>query len=78
MVMTSNEAVIRTHQGIWNNIGKYIREKIENACDDGDYETRVETLLMSQGDIMRLNQLGYRVILNEKDEFPEYIINWLP
>lgn len=78
MVMTSNEAVIRTHQGIWNNIGEYIREKIENACDDGDYETRVEALLMSQGDVMRLNQLGYRVILNDKDEFPEYIINWLP
>ena len=76
--MTSNEAVIRTHQGIWNNIGEYIREKIENACDDGDYETRVEALLMSQGDVMRLNQLGYRVILNDKDEFPEYIINWLP
>ena len=76
--MTSNEAVIRTRQGIWNNIGEYIREKIKNACDDGDYETRVETLLMSQGDVMRLNQLGYRVILNDKDEFPEYIINWLP
>ena len=40
--MTKDEAKARTIKGIWNNISKYITDRIEATCDCGENEVRVE------------------------------------
>lgn len=75
--MTKNEANIRSIKGVWNNISEYIREKIENACDDGDFEIRVDKCDLSEADVERLETLGYSIIFDNSDIWcPEFIVSW--
>jgi hypothetical protein len=75
--MTRNEAVVRTSKGIWNNISKYITERIEDTCDCGENETRVYKDKLSEEDINRLIGLGYNIELDTSDSYlHEYIISW--
>lgn len=75
--MTKNEAEIKTSKGIWNNISKYITERIEDACNCGEYETRVYKDKLSDDDKNRLIRLGYNIKLDISDSyFHEYIISW--
>ena len=75
--MTKEEAAIRTSKGIWNNISEYIRERIEDKCDEGEYETRVYINNLSDDDKNRLCKLNYTITLDNSDDFyPEYVISW--
>ena len=75
--MTRNEAVIRTSKGIWNNISKYITERIEYTCDNGENNTRVYKNKLSDEDLNRLIRLGYNIELDFSDPYlHEYIISW--
>lgn len=75
--MTKNEAVKRTIEGIWNCLDQNIKIKIENACDCGKNEVRVEKMNLSTADVERLEKLGYYVTLDDSDMWcPEYIISW--
>lgn len=75
--MTKEEAVTRTAKGIWNNISKYITERIEDECDNGEFETRVCTSKLTDIDKIRLMLLGYKIELDDTDTFyHEYIISW--
>ena len=75
--MTNSEAVTRTIEGIWNTISSKIKDSIEIACDEGEFEVRIEASKMMDKDIERLSSLGYNVDYNDEDKFfPEYIISW--
>lgn len=75
--MTKNEAVTRTIEGIWNCIELNVKRKIENACDCGENEVRVDKMDLSPADVERLKKLGYDITLDDSDRWcPEYIIKW--
>lgn len=75
--MTKNEAVTRTIEGIWNCIELNVKRKIENACDCGENEVRVDKMELSTADVERLKKLGYDITLDDSDRWcPEYIIKW--
>jgi hypothetical protein len=75
--MTKDEAKARTIKGIWNCIEPNIKRKIENACDCGVNEVRVDKMDLSIADVERLKKLGYNIISDDSDRWcPEYIIKW--
>jgi hypothetical protein len=75
--MTKDEAKARTIKGIWNLIELNIKIKIENACDGGENEVRVEKMELSTADAERLKKLGYNITFDDSDIWcPEYIIKW--
>jgi hypothetical protein len=75
--MTKDEAKARTIKGIWNCIEPNIQGTIENACDCGKNEVRVDKMDLSAADAERLEKLGYYVTLDDSDMWcPEYIIKW--
>jgi hypothetical protein len=75
--MTKDEAKARTIKGIWNNISKCITDRIEDTCDCGENEVRVEKMDLSPADVERLKKLGYDITLDDSDRWcPEYIIKW--
>lgn len=75
--MTKDEAKARTIKGIWNCIELNVRRRIENACDCGENEVRVEKIELSTADVERLKKLGYDITSDDSDRWcPEYIIKW--
>jgi hypothetical protein len=75
--MTKDEAKARTIKGIWNCIELNIKRKIENACDYGVNEVRVDKVDISTADVERLKKLGYSITSDDSDRWcPEYIIKW--
>lgn len=75
--MTKDEAKARTIKGIWNCIELNVRKRIENACDCGENEVRVEKADISTANVERLKRLGYDITYDDSDRWcPEYIIKW--
>lgn len=75
--MTKDEAKARTIKGIWNCIELNIKRKIENACDCGENEVRVDKMDLPTADVERLKKLGYDITFDDNDKWcPEYIIKW--
>lgn len=75
--MTNKQARIRTYEGIWNRISQYVKDKIENACDEGDFEITVKSYNMKDSDKELLVKLGYCLTYDYSDEFdPVYYISW--
>ena len=75
--MTKDEAKARTIKGIWNCIELNIKTTIENACDCGENEVRVDKMDLSTADVERLKKLGYDIESDDSDIWcPEYIIKW--
>lgn len=75
--MTKDEAKARTIKGIWNCIDLNVIKRIENACDCGENEVRVDKMDLSTADVERLKKLGYDIIFDDSDKWcPEYIIKW--
>ena len=75
--MTKDEAKARTIKGIWNCIESNIKIKIENACDSGENEIRVDKMDLSTANVERLKKLGYDITSDDSDRWcPGYIIKW--
>lgn len=75
--MNSAEAKEMTEFGIWVKISSSIKELIEEACNDGEFEINISNIYVNESDIVRLAKLGYNVTYDGTDKFdPRYYISW--
>lgn len=75
--MNSAEAKEMTEFGMWAKIRSEIKERITDACNDGEFTISIPERLLSDEDSYRLSELGYYI---ESHEEPltelVYIISW--
>lgn len=75
--MNSIEAKEMTEFGMWAKISSSIKDLINDACNDGEFEINIPQTELSDGDFRRLVKLGYRVTSDKSDMFdPRYYISW--
>lgn len=75
--MNSAEAKEMTEFGMWTKISSSIKDLINDACNDGEFEINIPQTELSDGDFRRLVKLGYRVTSDKSDMFdPRYYISW--
>lgn len=75
--MNSTEAKEMTEFGMWAKIRSEIKERITDACNDGEFEINISSTELTDGDFKRLVKLGYRVTSDKSDKFdPRYYISW--
>ena len=75
--MTAKDAQELTQNGLWARINDSIKDKILNACNEGEYEICAMRHELSNDDKERLIDLGYTVTYDGTDVFcPIYYISW--
>lgn len=75
--MNSTEAKEMTEFGMWVKIGSEIKERITDACNDGEFTISIPKYLLSSEDSYRLSELGYYIESHEEPfTEPVYIISW--
>lgn len=75
--MNSREAKEMTEFGMWAKISPSIKERIMEACNDGEYKISIPKHYLSSEDSIRLSELGYYIEFNGSDKFePRYYISW--
>lgn len=75
--MNVKEAKELTEFGLWVKISSSIKERIEDACNDGEFEINVPNYCLSEEDMDRLVKLGYCITYDGSDTFdPRYYISW--
>lgn len=75
--MNSAEAKEMTEFGMWTKISSSIKDRIVDACNDGEFEINISNIHVTEMDINRLAKLGYCVTYDGTDEFdPRYYISW--
>lgn len=75
--MNSKEAKEMTEFGMWVKIRSEIKERITDACNDGEFEINIPKYCLSGEDKDRLIKLGYCITYDETDKFdPRYYISW--
>ena len=75
--MNSAEAKEMTEFGIWAKIQSDIKDRITDACNDGEFEISIPESCLSPEDRYRLSDLGYYVEYHEiPSTEPVYIISW--
>ena len=75
--MNSREAKEMTEFGMWVKIGSEIKERITDACNDGEFEISIPKYSLSEEDRDRLIKLGYCITYDGTDNFdPRYYISW--
>lgn len=75
--MNSAEAKEMTEFGMWVKIKSEIKERITDACNDGEFEINISSTELSDCDFNRLIKLGYRITSDRSDKFdPRYFISW--
>lgn len=75
--MNSIEAKEMTEFGMWAKIRSDIKDRITDACNDGEFEINISSTELTDGDFKRLVKLGYRITSDKSDKFdPRYYISW--
>ena len=75
--MNSTEAKEMTEFGMWVKIRSEIKERITDACNDGEFKISIPECLLSAEDSYRLSELGYNIEYHEEPySEPVYRISW--
>lgn len=75
--MNSREAKEMTEIGMWAKIQSDIKDRIIDACNDGESTIGIPKCLLSDEDSYRLLELGYYIESHEEPfTEPIYIIRW--
>lgn len=75
--MNSTEAKEMTEFGIWAKIQSDIKDRIIDACNNGEFEINISEHWLSDEDSYRLSDLGYYIESHEEPLTERvYIISW--
>ena len=75
--MNSKEAKEMTEFGMWTKISPWVKDRITDACNNGEFEIYISSTELSNVDLNRLAKLGYCVTADRSNEFdPRYYISW--
>ena len=75
--MNSTEAKELTEFGMWTKIRSEIKERITDACNDGEFTISIPECWLSTDDSYRLSELGYYIEYHEEHySEPVYRISW--